>query len=124
MLKEILTKTFFNEKGKFNNEENKKNIILYHFDYKKAPIRNTEVLVKKKYLLKVKEKMANKEFFISDNCYAIKVQENNLEEILKFSNIYDKELLEKTKLELNNVNARALYLAYPQFLSKVDKWDR
>ena len=31
---------------------------------------------------------------------------------------------EKTKLELNNVNARALYLAYPQFLSKVDKWGR
>ena len=31
---------------------------------------------------------------------------------------------EKTKLELNNVNARALYLAYSQFLSKVDKWGR
>ena len=31
---------------------------------------------------------------------------------------------EKTKLELNNVNARALYLAYPQFLSKVDRWGR
>jgi hypothetical protein len=27
-------------------------------------------------------------------------------------------------LELNNVNARALYLAYPQFLSKVDRWSR
>ena len=30
----------------------------------------------------------------------------------------------KTKLELNNVNAKALYLAYPQFLSKVDRWGR
>ena len=31
---------------------------------------------------------------------------------------------EKTSLELNNINARALYLAYPQFLSKIDKWGR
>ena len=30
----------------------------------------------------------------------------------------------KTKMELNNVNAKALYLAYPQFLSKIDKWGR
>ena len=30
----------------------------------------------------------------------------------------------KTKRELNNVNAKALYLAYPQFLSKIDKWGR
>ena len=30
----------------------------------------------------------------------------------------------KTKMELNNVNAKALYLAYPQFLSKIDRWGR
>ena len=30
----------------------------------------------------------------------------------------------KTKSELNNVNAKALYLAYPQFLSKIDRWSR
>ena len=30
----------------------------------------------------------------------------------------------KTKRELNNVNAKALYLAYPQFLSKIDRWGR
>lgn len=30
----------------------------------------------------------------------------------------------KTKRELNNVNAKALYLAYPQFLSKIDRWNR
>ena len=30
----------------------------------------------------------------------------------------------KTKMELNNVNAKALYLAYPQFLSKIDRWSR
>ncbi|EHI79023.1 hypothetical protein HMPREF9093_00728 [Fusobacterium sp. oral taxon 370 str. F0437] len=30
----------------------------------------------------------------------------------------------KTKMELNNVNAKALYLAYPQFLSKIDSWWR
>ena len=30
----------------------------------------------------------------------------------------------KTKRELNNVNAKALYLAYPRFLSKIDRWSR
>ena len=30
----------------------------------------------------------------------------------------------KTKRELNNINAKALYLAYPQFLSKIDRWGR
>ena len=30
----------------------------------------------------------------------------------------------KTKRELNKVNAKALYLAYPQFLSKIDRWSR
>ena len=30
----------------------------------------------------------------------------------------------KTKRELNNVNAKALYLAYPQFLSKIDRGGR
>ena len=30
----------------------------------------------------------------------------------------------KTKRDLNNVNAKALYLAYPQFLSKIDRWSR
>ena len=42
--------------------------------------------------------------------------------MIQLSNLAKKT--EKTKLELNNVNARALYLAYPQFLSKVDKWGR
>ena len=42
--------------------------------------------------------------------------------MIQLANLAKKQ--EKTKLELNNVNARALYLAYPQFLSKVDKWGR
>lgn len=31
---------------------------------------------------------------------------------------------EKSKLELNNVNAKALYIAYPGFFSKLDKWSK
>ena len=42
--------------------------------------------------------------------------------MIQLSNLAKKT--EKTKLELNNVNAKALYLAYPQFLSKVDRWGR
>ena len=42
--------------------------------------------------------------------------------MIQLANLAKKQ--EKTKLELNNVNARALYLAYPQFLSKVDRWGR
>ena len=44
------------------------------------------------------------------------------ERMIQLSNLAKKP--EKTKLELNNVNAKALYLAYPQFLSKIDKWGR
>ena len=42
--------------------------------------------------------------------------------MIQLSNLAKKT--EKTKLELNNVNTKALYLAYPQFLSKVDRWGR
>ena len=42
--------------------------------------------------------------------------------MIQLSNLAKKP--DKTKLELNNVNAKALYLAYPQFLSKIDKWGR
>ena len=42
--------------------------------------------------------------------------------MIQLSNLAKKT--EKTKLELNNVNAKALYLAYPQFLSKIDRWGR
>ena len=42
--------------------------------------------------------------------------------MIQLSNLAKKT--EKTKLELNNVNAKALYLAYAQFLSKVDRWGR
>ena len=42
--------------------------------------------------------------------------------MIQLSNLAKKT--EKTKLELNNVNAKALYLAYPQCLSKVDRWGR
>ena len=42
--------------------------------------------------------------------------------MIQLSNLAKKP--EKTKLELNNVNAKALYLAYPQFLSKIDRWGR
>ena len=42
--------------------------------------------------------------------------------MIQLSNLAKKP--DKTKLELNNVNAKALYLAYPQFLSKIDRWGR
>ena len=29
----------------------------------------------------------------------------------------------KTAIEKNNVNAKALYLAYPEYFSKLEKWD-
>lgn len=31
---------------------------------------------------------------------------------------------ELTKEELNNINAKALYLAYPEYFSKLDRWDK
>ncbi len=36
-------------------------------------------------------------------------------------NIYNKK--DKTGVEENNVNAKALYIAYPEYFSKMDRWD-
>lgn len=32
--------------------------------------------------------------------------------------------LEKTKLELNNINAKAMYIAYSEYFSKLDRWSK
>lgn len=41
--------------------------------------------------------------------------------VIEIDNINNKK--EKTKLEKNNVNAKALYIAYSEYLSKLEKWD-
>ena len=40
---------------------------------------------------------------------------------IKIANINAKD--DKTAIEKNNVNAKALYLAYPEYFSKLEKWD-
>lgn len=41
--------------------------------------------------------------------------------VIKITNIDTKE--NTTSLEQNNVNAKALYIAYPEYFSTLDKWD-
>lgn len=41
--------------------------------------------------------------------------------VIKITNIDAKENI--TSLEQNNVNAKALYIAYPEYFSTLDKWD-
>ena len=67
-----------------------------------------------KYLLLCKRS----NFYNEQVWYQVEVSDR----MIQLANLAKKQ--EKTKLELNNVNARALYLAYPQFLSKVDRWGR
>lgn len=42
--------------------------------------------------------------------------------MLQLSNMNNKE--NKNKMELNNVNAKAMYIAYSQYFSKLDRWDK
>lgn len=35
-----------------------------------------------------------------------------------------KKSAQKTKIEQNNINAKAMYIAYPGFFSKLDRWNR
>ncbi len=57
------------------------------------------------------------EFFDSRTWYFVEVSPRMIE----VNNIYKKT--DKTKLERNNVNAKALYLAYSEYFSELEKWD-
>nr|WP_307775344.1 hypothetical protein [uncultured Cetobacterium sp.] len=57
------------------------------------------------------------EFFDSKTWYIVEVSPRMIE----VNNIYKKK--EKTKLEKNNVNAKALYIAYSEYFSELEKWD-
>lgn len=57
------------------------------------------------------------EFFNENSWYGSEVSDRMMEVV----NIYKRETL--TKQERNNVNAKALYIAYPQYLSELEKWD-
>lgn len=57
------------------------------------------------------------EFFEPKSWYNREVS-NRMNVIVR---IYNQE--KKTSLEKNNVNAKGLYLAYPEYFSKMDRWD-
>lgn len=108
MFKEILNRSFFKKQKQCDIDKKAK--ILYRLDYKKAKITilDKESEIRKSYLLTIKEEKKGKEFFISKNCYAIQVFENNLDKVLKFTELSEKmdivnkkkELLEKGYFEL------------------------
>lgn len=43
--------------------------------------------------------------------------------VIQIRDLNNREL-EKTKLELNNINAKAMYIAYSEFFSKLDRWSK
>ncbi len=57
------------------------------------------------------------QFYQPKSWYFVEISPRTVE----INNIYNKK--EKTKLEINNVNAKALYIAYREYLSKLEKWD-
>lgn len=57
------------------------------------------------------------EFFNSNSWYGAEVSER----LIQIVDIYNRENL--TKQQRNNVNAKALYIAYSSYLSELQKWD-
>ncbi len=57
------------------------------------------------------------EFFSTEVWYNREVSAR----MIKIANINAKN--NKTAIEKNNINAKALYIAYPEYFSKLDKWD-
>lgn len=57
------------------------------------------------------------EFFDAQSWYGAEVSDRLMEVV----NIYQKGVL--TKQERNNVNAKALYIAYPAYFSELENWD-
>ena len=62
--------------------------------------------------------MKKPNFFNADTWYQVEVSDR----VMQLDNLSKKE--NKTKLELNNINSKAMYLAYPQSLSPLDRWSR
>ena len=81
---------------------------------KKSDLTEKEVTRFRKLLNKF---IKRSEFFDSRTWYFVEVSPRTIE----INNIYKKT--DKTKLEKNNVNAKALYLAYSEYFSKLEKWD-
>lgn len=57
------------------------------------------------------------EFFNSESWYNKEVSDR----VIEINNIYKKQGI--SGLEKNNVNAKALYIAYQEYLSELEKWD-
>ncbi|MGL6063532.1 MAG: hypothetical protein ACRC0S_00360 [Fusobacteriaceae bacterium] len=71
-----------------------------------------------KELRKILNKFIKREeFFESKSWYNKEVSERTTNIV----SIYTKE--NKTSIEKNNVNAKALYIAYEEYFSKMDRWD-
>ena len=75
-----------------------------------------------KKILRQLRKLLNKfikrdEFFSTEVWYNREVSAR----MIKIANINAKD--NKTAIEKNNINAKALYIAYPEYFSKLDKWD-
>ncbi|MEG0068585.1 hypothetical protein [Cetobacterium sp.] len=81
---------------------------------KKSDLTEKEVTRFRKILNKF---IKRSEFFDSRTWYFVEVSPR----IIEVNNIYKKT--DKTKLEKNNVNAKALYLAYSEYFSELEKWD-
>lgn len=71
-----------------------------------------------KKLRKLLNKFIKRDNFFNKNIwYNIEISPR----VMEIDKIYDKK--NKTKLEMNNVNAKALYIAYPGYFSELEKWD-
>lgn len=81
----------------------------------KADLKEKEVRKFRKLLNKF---IGRKEFYNSD----IWFQQEISDRTVQLSNLNKKD--PKSKIELNNINAKALYVAYSTYFSRLDKWSR
>lgn len=92
-------------------EEEWKEIVEFS---KKDDLREKEVKRLRKLLNKF---MKRDGFFDERSWYGSEISER-LEEIISKNKSSD-----KTKENINNINAKALYIAYPDYFSPLEKWD-
>lgn len=62
--------------------------------------------------------MKRPDFFNANVWYQVEISDR----VMLLDKLSKKE--NKTKLELNNINSKAMYLAYPEYLSPLDRWSR
>ena len=94
-----------------------KNVVATQEEWEQIVAFSQQNDLSEKDTKKLRKLLKRNEFYDERAWYNREISDR----VIKITNIDAKE--NTTSLEQNNVNAKALYIAYPEYFSTLDKWD-